>query len=571
MPYAYDYLTDQQKSSIMGIEFVTHADFIKVILKLTSSLEVYFHTITYIKLDTVFTTFVFENEESLPIQLNFVDVFLEDLEMMLKDQTTVLSYFHVRCSRGTVEDCAKICEMLEMILNSRILRVNGVQFAGTSVAQAMSLVTYFDQSAPFTVRLIDVVDPENFDSSWNGLSEVEIKNNGLSITFKVANPTVQSINSKKEKSVSEIVARTVLENRLSMEIILGHLQCFDIESLRKVNRGIRKCVDLIKPNPHIGTYSICFYQRANIDNSRLRIYIKLENGEFKDFEYLMDGNQVYLSEENSFHGTNHKSMCLNDIEKTLKYQMECIKELIIFYKCTRHLSENFDILLDEWGTADLSRRIGDILKGRGSPLKTKKFSMGSSSQMEIMEILSAIDTHSLKTIELLYPSEQQDAMKNFYYNVIEWPFQVDQLSEIVQWKNAEHLISKYLTLTTPIPEMNIENFVNLDILVKTLSSEDVLYLKTNLLKSSKFQKFKISFQESTIDESLHNMIGEPYRNFSNVKSIWYFRIGNTNDYIHIVLDTRKNQVGTPKLITFTRVAKEDTPFFELPMNQLVIN
>ncbi|CAP20990.2 Protein CBG26669 [Caenorhabditis briggsae] len=552
----------------------------KVILKLNSPLEVYFHTITYIKLESAFTTFVFENEESLPIQLNFVDVFLEDLEMLLKHQTPYLSYFHVRCSRGTVEDCAKICERLEMILKSRTLRVKGVHFIGTSVAQAISLVTYFDQSAPFTVRLIHVVDPENFDSSWNGLSEVKIEDDGQSITFEVADPTFQSINLKKGKNPSEIVARYVLENRLSMGLILRHLQCFDIESLRKVNRGIRKCVDLIKPNPHIETYSICFYQRAIIDNCRLRIYNKLENGEFKAFEYFKNGNQVYLYGENSFHGeeriisfsgTDDKSICLNDIEKTLSKQIECIKELIIFYKCTRHLSENFDILLDEWGTADLSRKIGDTFKRRETPLKAKKFSMGSSSQMEIIEILSAIDPHSLKTIELLYPSEQHDAIKNFYYNVIEWPFQIDQLSKIVQWKNAERLISKHLIITTTITEMNILNFVYLNILVKTLSSEDVFYLKTNLLHSSKFQKLKISFQESTIDESLHTLIGEPYRNFSNVKSIWYFRIENTNYYIHIVLDTRKKGVGTPKLITLTRVAKEDTPFFELPMNQLVIN
>ncbi|CAO4381412.1 unnamed protein product [Caenorhabditis nigoni] len=460
-----------------------------------------------------------------------------------------------------------------MVFKSRTIRVKGVQFAGTSAAQAMSLVTYFDRSAPFGVQLIDVVDPENFDSSWIGLSRVKIENDGQSITFKVANPTVQSINSKKEDSVREIVARTVLENRLSMELILGHLQCFDIESLRKVNRGIRKCVDLIKPNPHIETYSICFYQRANVDNCRLRIYMKLENGEFKDFEYLKNVENSLHGEEHmiSFSGTDDKSICLNDIDKTLSNQLESIKELIIFYKCTRHLSENFDILLNEWGTADLSRRIGDIFKRRETPLKTSKFSMGSSSQMEVMEILSAIDTHSLKTIELLYPSEQQDAIKNFYYNVIEWPFQVDQLSNIVQWKNAEHLIFKYLTITTPIPEMNILNFVDLEILVKTLSSEDVFYLKTNLLKSSKFQKYKISFQESTIDESLHTLIGEPYRIVSDIKKIWYFRIENTNDYIHIVLDMRKNQVGTPKLITFTRVAKEDTPFFELPMGQLVVN
>ncbi|UMM37936.1 hypothetical protein L5515_009545 [Caenorhabditis briggsae] len=58
--------------------------------------------------------------------------------------------------------------------------------------------------------------------------------------------------------------------------------------------------------------------------------------------------------------------------------------------------------------------------------------------------------------------------------------------------------------------MNVLHFADLEILVEALSSEDVAYLKTNLLKSASFQKFKISFRESTVDESLHTLIGQPY-------------------------------------------------------------
>ncbi|PIC30029.1 hypothetical protein B9Z55_021410 [Caenorhabditis nigoni] len=94
--------------------------------------------------------------------------------------------------------------------------------------------------------------------------------------------------------------------------------------------------------------------------------------------------------------------------------------------------------------------------------------------MEVMEILPAIETHSLKTIELLFPAHQSVLKYKAY---TELPFQVDQLSLTDQWKNAEQLFSRDLTLTTPIPEMNITHFVHLDILVKTLSSEDVDYLR----------------------------------------------------------------------------------------------
>ncbi|CAO4381792.1 unnamed protein product [Caenorhabditis nigoni] len=199
--------------------------------------------------------------------------------------------------------------------------------------------------------------------------------------------------------------------------------------------------------------------------------------------------------------------------------------------------------------------------------------MESSSQMEVMEILSAIDRNSMKIVEFVrafhqgYPGNE---------DIKELPFEVDQLSQIDQWQNAEQLnISKDFNISTPIEAMNILHFANLEILVKSLSSQDVFYLKTNLLKSPTFQKFKIYFRESTIDESLHTLIGEPYRAISDLKKVWYFRMENTDYYIHIVLDTRdvKDERGKlkPKLITFTRVAKEDTPFFEPPIRLLRIN
>ncbi|CAO4375615.1 unnamed protein product [Caenorhabditis nigoni] len=566
MPYTYKHLTNQQKSSIVRIRIEAYAGHVKLILSFNTPLEEFDHTISYISGGCAKATVEFGNEESPPIDLNFVDLFLEDLEMVLKYQSAVLTKFYVNCEHGTDEDRKKIMEGLKIILKPRTLKVKTLSYFGTTTGQAMLMVENFDPSELHRVWLFRVVDPKNFHCYLAGLSEVEVEDDGRCITFKLANPTSRSINSKNEKSVSEIVARTVFQNRLPMEIILGQLQCFDIERLRKASSRIRECVDLIKPNPHIETYSI----RFDVCNAagKLRTYIKLENGKFKDVEYFTQGNQVHWSGGNSFPGTDYKSICLNDTENTLKYQTECMEELIICFEYQDSYIKNLTNPLDSLDTADLSRRIGDIFKRREKPLKTKKFSMGSSSQMEVMRILPAIDTHFLKIIELLFPVEQE-LIENTI--VRELSFQVDQLSQTVQWKTAEHLIAKRLTITTHIPEMNISHFVNLDILVKTLSSKDVAYLKNNLLESSKFQKYKIWFWESTIDESLHMLIGEPYRIVSNVKKVWYFRIPNTKDYVHIVLDMCdvRNEEGNlkPKLIIFTRVAEEATPFTGEPVNQ----
>ncbi|PIC37377.1 hypothetical protein B9Z55_016024 [Caenorhabditis nigoni] len=112
------------------------------------------------------------------------------------------------------------------------------------------------------------------------------------------------------------------------------------------------------------------------------------------------------------------------------------------------------------------------------------------------------------------------------------------------------------------PNPHIKN--NLEICVESLNSEDVEYLKTNLLLKSNFQKFKITFHTNAIDGSLHTLIGEPYRIITVSKKIWYFRIPNSKYYMHLLLDTHekldiyKQQI--PKMIVFSRVEKGDTPF-----------
>ncbi|CAP25451.2 Protein CBG04815 [Caenorhabditis briggsae] len=444
---------------------------IEMVLRLNSPVGEIDRIISYLKFGSLDTTVKHGNEESPPIELNFVDVFVEDFKLLSKYQKSYLTNCDVRCSPKTLEIFAKTCE-----------------------------------------------------------------------------------------------GKMVFEPMISYERELDFPK--DPIRLRKVNHGIRECIAFIKPIPHIETYSVSFYRRSGID--LLRTYSELENGEFKDVKYFTDNNEVRISYGNSLPGTDCKGMCLNDIEKTLSYQVRCTKELNICYECifkrkTGNINEYIEEILEqlreeksgELDTADLSSRIGDILIRRESPLKTRKFTMGPEGQLKVMEIILAIDPRSLKIIELLYPCNQ-DSIEN--KSVEELPFPVDKLSETLQWQNAEQLVSNYLTITTPIQEINVFHVANLEILVKTLSSEDVDYLRTNLLKSSKFQKFKISFREETIDESLYTLIGQPYRTVCDLKKNWYFPFENTNNYIHIVLNTHvESRKGN--WITHVRVPIEDTPFF----------
>ncbi|CAP34864.1 Protein CBG17100 [Caenorhabditis briggsae] len=497
MPSVYEYLTDQQKNNIMSIHVEIAPDYIKLILGLHSPEGETNYYINYEKFGSNTTNVKFDKEDLDPIQHNFVDVFLEDLEMLMVHRKTVLSFIGIDYFRATVDDRARICERLEMSLKLRstAFPVEGAQFCGTTIAQAASFTRLLDRAKLLNVELMQIVDPEN-----------------------------------SERFLNEFKSAKAINNTSASE------------TLRKVNRGIRNCIDLIRPNPHIEKCAITF-EFFNGMLLCLNTHTELKNNESKHVEYYPHGVYTHIQRV-VFPDTDYMDLCLHDIETILRNQSERIEELLILYQVD---IKNDAVVI----TDDLSERIGKILEGRESTLKTKKFSMGSESQKRIMNILSAIDENSLTTIELLNFSK---------YFTEEFRFEVDQISQTKQWKSAEQLISKYLTIKTPIQEMNVLHFADLEILVEALSSEDVAYLKTNLLKSSSFQKFKISFLESTVDESLHTLIGQPYRIVSDSKKVWYFRIPNTDCYIHVVLNTHDVDNKNPKVIRFTRVAKEDTPF-----------
>ncbi|CAO4383929.1 unnamed protein product [Caenorhabditis nigoni] len=178
MPYAYKQLTDQQKRSIKHYGIWIDHDNIKLALYLNCPLGHIENEIIYNKYGNYITTVKFGNEESPPIHRNCVDVFLEDLEMLLKHQKSVLQSFYLNFLEGYDEDCAKICERLEMILKSRQLSTRLIQLVGTTVDQSMSIVTNFDPSELRKTWIISAVDSKNFNKYRHRFKKVEILNDG---------------------------------------------------------------------------------------------------------------------------------------------------------------------------------------------------------------------------------------------------------------------------------------------------------------------------------------------------------------------------------------------------------
>ncbi|UMM38039.1 hypothetical protein L5515_009616 [Caenorhabditis briggsae] len=74
----------------------------------------------------------------------------------------------------------------------------------------------------------------------------------------VSDDLLQDIWKLSIKPIDNILSLKVFENNLIMEILLKHLALFEIQILRKVSAGIRKCVDTVKPDTYIHNIGISF-------------------------------------------------------------------------------------------------------------------------------------------------------------------------------------------------------------------------------------------------------------------------------------------------------------------------
>ncbi|PIC24541.1 hypothetical protein B9Z55_017840 [Caenorhabditis nigoni] len=584
MSHAYQWLTDRQRKNISRIIFTFSNKHIYLFLHCLSKEGMRHIHISYESFGD--TTSVTSEKNDLTVDKNNVDVFCEDIAMIIRNQESILETFQATfgtmgyCGGEPISDTTvqRIFASIEDALKSRssLLKTESLSISFASVFQSISMIRYLDPGALKSVvfSFADLVDCKDFTSFK------ELKDHYQIILFlRFDTVTLENIHCFNEnrfipqKSVmvertvnktleSQTETREVLENPLTMKLILKELDCFDFQKLRKVSSGIRYCVDNLKPDSNVKSLAICLEQHVH------STLIELTSEAHKEIKYF-PANTVGCVNKHHFIGLDARTQSLKDAETILKNQKMCMEELRLVYQCFLvYLLESKDILS---GNSEIfSVAFGEILRRRTAPLKTQRFAISCKHQKEVMAILPYIDPGSLKILEILFPSKQEylkfDSSVTVKFDV---KFEVDQISETEQWRKAEQLLSNYLIITTPIQQMSIVHFVNLEILVECLSSEDVFFLKTNLLGKPKFQKFRISFLASTIDEFLNELIGEPYRIVPNIKKIWYFRIPHTEYYMHISLDIHNLIYISPQLEPYCQQCDQD--LVELSLANIELN
>ncbi|EFO94167.1 hypothetical protein CRE_31481 [Caenorhabditis remanei] len=337
-------------------------------------------------------------------------------------------------------------------------------------------------------------------------------------------------------TLSNDVSAKVLGNPLIMKRVIQSFGFWNVQRLRKSSRGIRDCVDFLKPVTHIDEYNVFFL-------SDIHPSARIETGRYWSRSWLYGKHEI--SKNRNVLCQKAQDQVLHDFEVNLGRQNTCLEELkfIFSYIHTLEKEENPNPSIEEFQrlnqlTTQFLWKLREILSTRSQLLKVKVLELLCCTDDNLMQILPYLDPKCLKKIELIDPRSEYgrlgDRVK--YPESMLKPFVLDEICQLEQWKNATELKIRSQPISTSIQKMNLTEFSKVWIDVETISSEDVLYLKDHLLLSTSFQRFIIDFKNTTIDyETLHGLIGPPHRIFSETSRIWFFQMEVNHQFLEVSL------------------------------------
>ncbi|EFO94170.1 hypothetical protein CRE_31492 [Caenorhabditis remanei] len=278
-------------------------------------------------------------------------------------------------------------------------------------------------------------------------------------------------------TLSNNVSAKVLGNPLIMKRVIQSFGFWNIQRLRKTSRGIRSCVDFLKPVTHIDEYMVSF-------SSDIHPRAYIETGRYWSKNWIYGKHEI--SEDRNVLCQKAQDQVLHDFEVNLGRQNTCLEELkfIFSYIHTLQKEENPNPSIEEFQrlnqlTIQFLGKLREILSTRSQLLKVKVLELLCCTDDNLMQILPYLDPKCLKKIELIDPRSEYgrlgDRVK--YPESMLKPFVLDEICQLEQWKSATELKIQSQPISTSIQKMNITYFSKITMEVETISSEDVLYLK----------------------------------------------------------------------------------------------
>ncbi|KAF1754725.1 hypothetical protein GCK72_021289 [Caenorhabditis remanei] len=393
------------------------------------------------------------------------------------------------------------------------LRIQLHKFSLKISAEVRKLLTFTSQLISITI-ICKTIDEKCIETT----PEAKYLSDGKFVKFSIDHA---------EDPIEGMTMLTLSDNKFHLNIfeipsimrsIAPNLGCRQIQSLRKVSRRIRHCVDYIKPDPHIISCSVFL---AN--------YLRV------DFEEMM--NEKIVARYKGFL-EQEAIRVVNDFDLNTRHQKSCMDQLYIgmYEEIWYSKKEDYPEL------SKIFKGIRDVLISRTSPLKVKRLTLSTRWQCLMMNVLPFLDGESLKSIRI-----QKAFKKDKEYRI-----DLDEISKTEQWSKAKELNTD-LTVRTSIQDMNILMFERIFITLETMSQEDITYCRKNIPQSLVFKNFSLLIKNCS---DFLTALGDLYRIVNNIQYIFWFRIENTPEYLYV--NFRQTR---PRRLVFSKVHQDDSPFF----------
>uniref|UniRef100_A0A1I7UE54 F-box domain-containing protein n=1 Tax=Caenorhabditis tropicalis TaxID=1561998 RepID=A0A1I7UE54_9PELO len=542
MATAYHWISSHPEENLPGLAVYMKEGYL--IIELSNLVKIYYYEVS--SGDQVITRVKYGRKDT-EVNGNLIQVVCEDIKEFLMNRKATLNYLSVETSYkigDTISECMESAlsdrsEKLRVkrieVFNLDILKLidpeelTSICLRSPDIDETVLFLRDWNQGCRLEVEFqMNTISKENMESikKWLGYSSnfnrIKIQFQGESewsqeqmISFfkpfkfsiwRVYPPIIGFNLKDPSEDVDEKSSHTpmkVFANPLLMEMILERIEWFDIQRLRKVSRDIRSCIDTLKPDPHISRYVIQPWIERDPDfPDTWDVIIYLWNGTKKLIRYR---SRKFLQKENDWH-VNGFVYCedqliervVNDFKINIEHQNS--KMYCLDLKIDRRILE----------------MIGNVLKSRNSPLKVRWLRMRVINEKDIMNILPYLNSVDRIKIEF-------DSL--LYLDLID-------ISKLNQWKNAVEVNMYNCVIINSIQVINIIHLRKLSITMNNISTNDIIYLKENLLKSANFNKFNIRSFNPTIDDSLYTSL-LPYRTDQQNRKYFYLSLPISNRILQI--------------------------------------
>uniref|UniRef100_A0A1I7UDZ7 F-box domain-containing protein n=1 Tax=Caenorhabditis tropicalis TaxID=1561998 RepID=A0A1I7UDZ7_9PELO len=579
MPIAYHWVSEHQEDDKQKLQvYLDSSNTNKIVFHLPNNF-----TIIYEKTEESTRVQCEKLKIITTVEREYIQVFCEDLKECLINRKSALAWFRVA---GELSDTGitQIYECMELALKSRRnkLEVMEIEFEAFNSKQQIVLLKFiiptdmmhihfkspdnyevynflrnwnqgcrlgvtFEPSDASTEDLMSVKKMLNYPSTFFKITykfpDRKWSTERLMIIFKPFKPYYAEFRSSwvifqlgklsESRNLTEQINRLSLRNACSsevfekpalLEIILEELDFFDIQRLRKVSRGIRSCIDTLKPEPHITEYSIEQRKSIFVDNYPETLLVKIYTRNDSK-KWIVYRERELLQYENSW-----------DVDEFVYCGDQLIERVFNDFKTNiEHQESTLDWLQLECNEK-LLKLIRNVLESRDTPLSCKEVWIKVDNESEIMNILPFLDSVHRIIIS---------SNKSLY---------LEYVPKLDQWKNASSIILELGTITNSIQELNLHNFKFIGITINSISSNDVIYLKEIAIKSKEDISFIIYYNNSSIDDSLYTST-PPYEGEPGNWSTWYFPMSLPENYFKIELDEKR------RILQFIKINRDQVPPF----------